>query len=216
MQVHESCNNEINKTPNRGPKPHQKAPHYHPSVHPSKCQKNTHPQRKSFNNHPPSAFHSHNDCIPSSQWLLCSWAAVCTLHIGHIPGSWRIHIVIVLAHWSHIPISYKNLLVIGKEKNTTVSDDRKKSLLSHIPFWEVLFKLLEACFPSQKASWIWVPRLTIIIRFLHNIVYHILGWMWEDNIQWKLAVATTHRCLGTSCMVSFLAMINHAKNYWVA
>jgi hypothetical protein len=33
------CNNKINKTPKWDPKPHQKTPNYHASVHPAKCQK---------------------------------------------------------------------------------------------------------------------------------------------------------------------------------
>jgi hypothetical protein len=60
-------------------------------------------------------------------------------------------------------------------------------------------------FGHREASWIWAPRFTIIIRFLPNIVDHILGWMWEDVIQRKVAASATHSGLGTISAVSLLA-----------
>jgi len=70
MPEYEWCNNTINKTPKRDPKPHQKTPNYHPSIHSPKCQKNTYPQCKSLINNPASAFHPHNDWFAAGQLLV--------------------------------------------------------------------------------------------------------------------------------------------------
>jgi hypothetical protein len=97
-----------------------------------------------------------------------------------------------------------------------VSDELKVLLLSDNPLWKVPLKLLEACFCAREASWMWVPFLTIIIRFLPDIVDHILGWRWENDIQRKVAAATMHRQLRTICAVGLMATINHPKKHWVA
>jgi hypothetical protein len=97
-----------------------------------------------------------------------------------------------------------------------VSDELKGLLLSDNPLLKVPLKLLEACFCAWEACWMWVPFLTIIIRFLPDIVDHILGWRWENVIQRKVAVATMHRQLGTICAVGLMATINHPKKDWVA
>ena len=178
MHEYDRCNDKINKTPKRHPKPLQRTPNYHPSVHPPKCQKYTHPQR-----------------------LICSRGTDCMLPIGQRACSGRIHNVIMLPKRSHILISNKPLLMIGKETKTTVPDDIKISLWSDKPSFKLLFNILEADFRSQEASWIWVPRLSIIIQFLSNIVDHILGWRWEDVLPKKVAATTTHRYLGTSCAI---------------
>ena len=65
---------------------------------------------------------------------------------------------------------------MGKDTKSTVPDDFKVLWLSDNPPLNLPFKLLEACFRRQESSWIWAPRLTIIIRFLPDIVDHILGW----------------------------------------
>jgi hypothetical protein len=66
------------------------------------------------------------------------------------------------------------VLVSGKETKRKVSDDFKASLLSDNPLLKLPFKLLEDHFSHRKASWIWALPLTIVIRFLLNIVDHIL------------------------------------------
>jgi len=136
--------------------------------------------------------------------------------IGHRACSGRIHNVIVLTQPSHILISNNALLVRGKETKSTVSDDFKVSQLFDNPLLKLPFKLLEACFRRRETSWIWAPRLTIIIRFLPDIIDHIFGWSWEDVIQRKVGAATTHRRVGTICAVGLLATINNAKKRWVA
>jgi hypothetical protein len=55
------------------------------------------------------------------------------------------------------------------------------------------------------------PRLTIIIRFIPEIVDHILGGRWEDAICRKVAAATAHRSLGTISAVGLLPTINNVK-----
>jgi hypothetical protein len=113
-------------------------------------------------------------------------------------------------------MSNNSLLIIGKETKSMVSDDFKVSLLSDNPLLNVPFKLLETCFHRREDSWIWAPCLTIIIRFLPNIVNHILGWSWEDVIQRELGAATTQRRLGTICAIGLLATINDAIQDWAA
>jgi hypothetical protein len=108
------------------------------------------------------------------------------------------------------------LLVILKETKSMVSDDFKVSLLSDSPLLKLAFKFLEACVCGRDASWIWAPRLTIIIQFLPDILNQILAWRCVDVIQMKVAAATTHRCLGTISAVALLATINDAKKRWVA
>jgi len=54
------CNNQINSTPKWDSKSLKITPNYRPSIHPPKCQNNTHPLCKSLNNHPACAFHPHN------------------------------------------------------------------------------------------------------------------------------------------------------------
>ena len=90
------------------------------------------------------------------------------------------------------------------------------SLLSGNFLLKLQFKLLEACFCRQEGSWIWAPRLTIIIRSLRDIIDHILRWRWEDVIQNKVAAAMMHTRLGTSCAVGLLAMIYKTEMLWVA
>jgi hypothetical protein len=108
------------------------------------------------------------------------------------------------------------LLIIGKETKSTVLDDFKVLLLSDNPLLKLPFKYLEACFRRREASWIWAPHLTIIIRFLPDIVDHILGWRLEDVIQTMVAAATTHWRLCTISAIGLLATINNAKKRWVA
>ena len=127
----------------------------------------------------------------------------------------RIHNVIVHAQPSHILISNKALLVISKETKSTVSDDFKLSWLSDNHLLKLPFELLEACFRSREASWIWMPHLSIIIQFLPDIVVHILRWRQEDVIERMVATATKHRPLGTSCAISWLATMNDTKKHWV-
>jgi len=76
-------------------------------------------------------------------------------------------------------------------------------------------KLVEACLCHPEACSIWVPRLIIIIRFLLNIVDHILGPRWEDIIQRKVAVATPQSRLGTRYAFRVLATINDVKKLWI-
>jgi len=61
MHEYDLCNIKINNTPKRDPNPLWKIPNFHPSIPNSKCQKSTHPQRQSLNNHPASAFDPHHD-----------------------------------------------------------------------------------------------------------------------------------------------------------
>jgi len=153
-----------------------------------------------------------SQCIPSSQRVICSWAAACTRSIGQRVSSGSIHNVIVLVQPRHNLIRNNALLVIGKETMSTVSNDFKVSLLSDNPLLNLPVKLLESFFRHREASGIWGLRLTIIIRFLPDKVDHILGWRWEDIIQRMVAAATTHRCLRTICAVGLLATINDAKS----
>jgi len=80
MHDSEQCNNKINKTQKRDPKYHQSMPNCHPSVHPLKSYKNTHPQCKSLNNSLATAFHPHNDYFAAglllAQFLLAKEQAV--------------------------------------------------------------------------------------------------------------------------------------------
>jgi len=138
-----------------------------------------------------------------------------TLPIGLRVHSGRFHNVIVLAEQIHILNSINTWVVIGKEIQSTVSDAFKVLLLPDSPPLKLPFELLEACFHSQEASWIWVPCHGIIIRYLPDMTDHILGWRWEDVIQRKVAAATTHRCLGARCGVGLLAMVNDSKKHWV-
>jgi len=124
-------------------------------------------------------------------------------------------LLVTKIHFPEVLISNNTLLVIGKETKSTVPDDFKVSLLSDNPPFKLLVVLLEACLRPWEASWIWALHLSIIIRFLPNIIDHILGWRWEDVIQRKVVVATAHRRLGTRCAVSLLAMMNDAKKCWV-
>jgi hypothetical protein len=103
-------------------------------------------------------------------------------------------------------MSNNALLVIGKETKSTVSDDYKLLLPSENALLKLPFKLLEACIHHWEASSIWAPCLTINIRFLPDIIDHILGWRWEDVTQRKIAAATIHRHLATSCAVGLLAV----------
>jgi len=131
-----------------------------------------------------------SQCIPSWQWLICSWAAACMLAIGQRACSGRIYNVIVLVQPSHIVIGNNAFLLIGKEIKSAVLDDFKVTLLSDNPPLKLSVELLEACFHHQEASWIWVLHLSIIIWLLSNIVDHILSWRWEEMIQTKIAAAT--------------------------
>jgi hypothetical protein len=110
-----------------------------------------------------------SECIPPSQRLIGSLVAACTLHTGQSACSGKIYNMIMLAWPSHILISNNALLVIGKITKSLVSDDLKVSLLSDYPLLTLPFKLLKACFHYQKASWICVPRPTMIIYLLPDI-----------------------------------------------
>jgi hypothetical protein len=95
-------------------------------------------------------------------------------------------------------------------------DDFKVSLQSDNPHLKLPFKLLKAEFQCREASSIWVPLLTTIIRFLSNIIAHILGRRWEDVIQRKVAVPTTHMGLGNSWAFGLLATVYDNKMWSVA
>jgi hypothetical protein len=97
-----------------------------------------------------------------------------------------------------------------------VLDGFKGSLLCNHSLLKLPFKLLEACFHRWEASWMWTLCLTITIRFLPDIIDHIIGGRWEDVIQRKLVTAIMHRRLGTSSTVNLLAMIYDVKKHWVA
>jgi len=155
--------------------------------------------------------HLSSQYITFSQWLIYSWAAGCTLPIGQRAHSGMICNVIVLALTSYFLISNSNLLGISKETKSTHLDDFQVSLLPDHPPWKIPFELLETCFCRREASWIWARHFSINIRFLPDMVDHILGWRWEEVIQGKVAVATTHRCLGARYAVGLLATINDVK-----
>ena len=123
--------------------------------------------------------------------------------------------MIVLMQPSHILIRNNTLLVNSKETKSTVSDDIKVLLLSDKIPLKIPFECLEAGFRHWEASWIWAPRLRIIIRSLPDIVDHILSQRWEDVIQGKVAEVTKHRHLGTRCAVGSLATINNPKKHSV-
>jgi len=146
--------------------------------------------------------------IPSSQWLISSWAAAFALPIGQRACSGRIHNVMKLALPGHILISNNTLFVISEETKSRVPHEFNESLLPNNPLSKHPFKLLVAYFHCREYSWIWVLRLSIIIRFLPTIVNHILSCWWKDCIQGKVAAATTHRRLGTSFAAGSLAAIN--------
>ena len=101
---------------------------------------------------------------------------------------------------------------MGKETKSTVSDDFKVLVVSDIPLLKLPFKRLEACLCHWEASWIWAPRLTIIIGFLPDLVYHILVRRCEDVIQSKVAADTTHWGQGTTCVVCLLATMHDATS----
>jgi len=75
----------------------------------------------------------------------------------------------------HILISNKALLIIGKGTKSTVSDDFKVSLVPDSVLLKLLFKLLDACVCGWEASGMWAPSLTIVIRFLPDIIDRILS-----------------------------------------
>jgi len=99
-----------------------------------------------------------------------------------------------------------------KEAKSTVSDDFQVSLRCNNTPLKLPFERLKACVRRQTATWIWAPSLIIIIRFLPNIIDHIVSWRWEDVIQRKLAAATMHTYLGTRFAVGLLATINATKS----
>ena len=84
------CHNKINTTTKRDPIPHQNTPYYHPSVHHPQCHKKYTPTMQIVEQ-------LSRQGIPSSQWLVCSWAAAFTLFIWQKACSWNIQNVIVLA-----------------------------------------------------------------------------------------------------------------------
>ena len=156
-----------------------------------------------------------SQCIPSSQGLICSWVAACTVAIGRRACSGRMYNVITSTQLSHILISNNTSVVISKQTRSTVSDDVKVSLRSDNRPLKLHFEILEACCCHLEAFWIWAPGLNIIIRSLPDIIEHIIGWRWEDGIQRKVAAATMHRRLGSRCFFGLLAMISDARKHWV-
>jgi hypothetical protein len=62
----------------------------------------------------------------------------------------------------------------------------------------------------------WAPHHTIIARFLPDVVNHILGYRQRDINQSKVAAATIHGRLATSCAIALLGAMNNAKKRWVA
>jgi len=107
-----------------------------------------------------------SQCIPSSQWLICSWVAAGAHPVGERAHSRRIHNVIVLALQSHILISNNALFKISQEIKSTVSDVLNVSLLPDNPSLKLPIELLETCFLFWEVSWIWALSLSIIIWFL--------------------------------------------------
>jgi hypothetical protein len=107
-------------------------------------------------------------------------------------------------------------LVNGKETKSTVLDDFKVSLQSDNPHLKLPFKVLKTGFRRQESSSIWVRSLTLIIRFLPNIITHILGWRWDDVIQRKVAVRTTQIGLGNSWAFDLLVTTYDTKMWSVA
>jgi hypothetical protein len=89
----------------------------------------------------------------------------------------------------------------------TVSDDFKESLLSDNPLFKCPLKLLKAGFCSPTASWMWMPRLTIIMLLIRDRVGLIFGWWCDNLIQTQVAVATRPRCQGNMSAISVLATI---------
>jgi hypothetical protein len=77
---------------------------------------------------------------------------------------------------SHILSSKKTTPVIRNETKSMVTDDSMISLLSDNPRLKLLLKLVKAFFSRWEASCIWLLHLTINIRFLSDIIDHILGW----------------------------------------
>ena len=95
-----------------------------------------------------------------------------------------------------------------------VLDHFKVLVLSGNPHLKHPFKLLGACFRHLEESRILGTHLSIIIRFLPDIIDHTFCWRWGDTIQTMIVAATTHRHLGTQWAVGLLATMNDAKTHY--
>lgn len=76
---------------------------------------------------------------------------------------------------------------------------------------KLLLELLEGSFHSWEGHDVSVQCASINIHFIPDIVDDVIGSSWEDVIQSKVAVAATHKCLGTSRSIGLLAMICNTK-----
>jgi len=127
------------------------------------------------------------------------------LHSDQTAQSGSIQNVIVCPLPSYILIMNTSLHLIGKETRSSLS------LLSDNPPLEVPFELSEDYCHRWEVCWIRAPPLRIILRLLSNVGDYIQGWRWDDIIQGKIAMDTTHCSLGTRCAVGLLDTINEAK-----
>jgi hypothetical protein len=91
-----------------------------------------------------------SQCIPSSQWLICSWTYVCKLCIGQRAHSRRIYHVIILTQPSHIFLGNNHWLILQKETNSKVFDKINVSLQSDNPPLKLPFEHFEVCFDFEE------------------------------------------------------------------